>query len=253
MQLKHFLLLPLAFFCELLDSSLGMGYGTTLTPVLILCGYSPLEIVPAVLMSEFISGILAATFHHNLGNADFGKGSKDLKVGLVLAILSVIGVTISVFLAVQLPVKTIKLIIGLIILSMSIVILLTYKLKPKFSWTKISILGVIASLNKGLSGGGYGPTVMGGQMLSGVGVKNAVGITSFSEGVTCFVGFSLYYFLNPSIDLFLAPWLMAGAVLSVPLSANIVKKLPEKIIKVVIAVVVGLLGILTILKTLKIL
>jgi len=252
MQLKHFLLLPLAFVCELLDSSLGMGYGTTLTPILILLGYSPLDIVPAVLMSEFISGILAATFHHNLGNANFRKGSKDIKVASVLGILSIIGVTASVFITIELPVKTIKLIIGIIIISMSVIILLTYKLKPKFSWFKISILGVIASINKGLSGGGYGPTVMGGQMLSGVGVKNAVGITSFSEGVTCFVGFTLYYFLNPSVNLFLAPWLMAGAALSVPVSANIVKILPEKVIKIIIAVVVGLLGILTILKTTKI-
>lgn len=32
-------LIILAFFCELIDSSLGMGYGTTLTPLLMIIGF----------------------------------------------------------------------------------------------------------------------------------------------------------------------------------------------------------------------
>ena len=35
-----------ALFCEYIDSALGMGYGTTLTPLLLLAGFDPLEIVP---------------------------------------------------------------------------------------------------------------------------------------------------------------------------------------------------------------
>ncbi|TYB30313.1 MAG: sulfite exporter TauE/SafE family protein [Candidatus Mcinerneyibacterium aminivorans] len=246
--MKLIILLPIAFLCELIDSSLGMGYGTTLTPILLLMGFDPIDIVPAVLMSEFISGILASTFHHSIGNVNFKKKSKDLKVALILGLLSIIGVTISVFLSINLSVKIIKIIIGCIILSMGFIIILTYKVKPKFSWTKISLLGIIASFNKGISGGGYGPTVMGGQILSGVGVKNAVGITALAEGITCFVGFTLYYFLNPDMNLFLAPWIMAGAVLSVPIASNLVKILPEKIIKLFIAIVIFSLGILTLLK-----
>ena len=37
-----------AFIAEYFDSSLGMGYGTTLTPVLLFMGYTPMQIVPAV-------------------------------------------------------------------------------------------------------------------------------------------------------------------------------------------------------------
>ena len=44
------LLLLGCFVCELVDSSLGMGYGTTVTPLLLAAGYSPLDIVPAVLI-----------------------------------------------------------------------------------------------------------------------------------------------------------------------------------------------------------
>ena len=38
----------LAFMCELIDSSLGMAYGTTLMPLLLVLGYEPTEIVSAV-------------------------------------------------------------------------------------------------------------------------------------------------------------------------------------------------------------
>ncbi len=59
-------LFGMAFFCELVDSTLGMGYGTTLTPVLLLMGYQPMQVVPAILLSELITGGFAAFAHHRL-------------------------------------------------------------------------------------------------------------------------------------------------------------------------------------------
>ena len=44
-------LIMFAFICEYMDSTLGMGYGTTLTPILLMMGYNPLQIVPVVLIS----------------------------------------------------------------------------------------------------------------------------------------------------------------------------------------------------------
>ena len=53
-----FFLIIMAFACEYVDSTLGMGYGTTLTPLLIMMGYNPFQIVPVVLISELLSGLL---------------------------------------------------------------------------------------------------------------------------------------------------------------------------------------------------
>ncbi len=117
--------------------------------------------------------------------------------------------------------------------------------QPNFSWRKISLLGTIASFNKGMSGGGYGPLVMGGQILSGVGVKNAVGITSFSESVTCLAGVVLFFVMKKNIDWGLAPWLTLGALLSVPFAVKVVKWVPEKGVKIVIAASMMILGTLT--------
>jgi uncharacterized membrane protein YfcA len=242
--------MPLAFVCEFVDSALGMGYGTSLTPILLLMGFEPMQVVPAVLLSEFVSGVTAASFHHNLNNANFNRNSTDSKVAAVLSSFAVIGTVISVVLAMRLPAVVLKTWIGVIVVSMGIIILLTLNRKPKFSWGRISLLGTIASFNKGMSGGGYGPLVMGGQMLSGIGVKNAVGITSLSEGITCLVGVTFYFFLQSqsAVEWTLAPWLMAGAVLSVPLACHTLKRIPEHKAKVVTALIILGLGVLTLAK-----
>jgi uncharacterized membrane protein YfcA len=103
-----------------------------------------------------------------------------------------------------------------------------------------------------MSGGGYGPVVTGGQILSGVEGKSAVGITSLAEGLTCFVGVIAYLLVSKnSIDWKLAPFIVVGAVLSVPLSAKSVKKISSQKLKLAIAVLTIILGTFTIIKTLK--
>ncbi|MBM3284749.1 MAG: sulfite exporter TauE/SafE family protein, partial [Candidatus Aminicenantes bacterium] len=69
--------IALAYVCEYIDSSLGMGYGTTLTPLLMIAGFKPLQIVPSILLSEFITGLLAGFFHHRHKNVNFKKGTLD--------------------------------------------------------------------------------------------------------------------------------------------------------------------------------
>ncbi len=238
----------LAFFCELLDSSLGMGYGTTLTPVLMLFGFAPLAIIPCVLLSELITGITAGLAHHKAGNVNFNRGSIHLKIALVLAVCSIIGATIAVFVAINIPKLWLKTYIGVLVLGMGIIILLTLNKDYKFSWKKIIGLGSIASFNKGMSGGGYGPVVTGGQILSGVNGNNAVGITSLAEGLTCVVGVVVFVASPEIINWSLAPSLIIGALFSVPFSAFIVKKLPTRTLKIAIGALTFTLGLVTLIK-----
>ena len=242
------LVILLAFFCELLDSTLGMGYGTTLTPVLLLMGFEALAIVPCILLSELITGITAGLTHHKVGNVNFSKGSIHLKVALVLAGCSIIGATCSVFVAINIPKLWLNTYIGVIVLLMGIIILITLNKEYDFSWKKIIGLGSIASFNKGMSGGGYGPVVTGGQILSGVNGNNAVGITSLAEGLTCVVGVIIFIISPQIINWNLAPSLILGALASVPFSALIVKKLPTRSLKLVIGILTFILGSITLIK-----
>ncbi len=238
-------IIVLAFICELVDSSLGMGYGTTLTPVLLIVGFGPLAIVPAVLLSELLSGITAGIVHHKAGNVNFSCGSIHLKIVLVLAACSIVGTIIAVVIALRIPALWLKTYIGILVLAMGLILLLTLHKKFPFSWKKITGLGLIAAFNKGMSGGGYGPVVTGGQLLSGVNGNNAVGITSLAEGLTCVVGVIIYVISPDLIDWSLAPSLVIGALLSVPFSAFIVRKMPTQTLKIAIAVVTILLGVYT--------
>jgi len=264
----------LAFFCEYVDSTLGMGYGTTLTPVLLLFGFVPMQIIPAVLLSELVSGLLASFFHHREGNVNLKPTTADifkitnmlrslgyietfkktvplhLKVALLLSVCSIVGIVAAVFVAVNIPKFWLKLYIGCLVLAMGIIILICLNKEFKFSWKKIIFLGTIASFNKGMSGGGYGPVVTGGQILSGVEGKSAVGITSLAEGLTCLVGVITYILVSGNlVDWKLAPWIIAGAVFSVPLCAKSVKIISAKKLKLAIAVLTIILGTVTIMRT----
>ncbi len=239
-------LMLLALGCEYVDSTLGMGYGTTLTPILLLMGYEPIQIVPSVLLSEFLTGILAGILHHEFGNVNFKPGSPALKVALVLAACSIVGTVAAVFIAVNIPGWMLKTYIGVLVLAMGIAILVTMNRTFAFSWKKLIGLGLLASVNKGLSGGGYGPLVTSGQVLSGVDGKGAIGITSLAEGLVCIVGVVAYVLTgNGAIDWGLAPSLIIGAVLSVPLAAFTVKKMPTRKLRWAIGISVTVLGLFT--------
>ena len=243
------IIVVLAFLCEYVDSSLGMGYGTTLTPLLLIMGYKPLQIVPAVLLSELVTGLLAAFFHHKFKNSNFKLGGPDLKIALVLSACSIFGVLAAVFVAIKLPSFYIKLYIGILVFCMGGLILLTLNKTFRFSWKKITTLGVVAAFNKGMSGGGYGPLVTSGQILSGINLKNAIGITSLAEGLTCLVGVTMYFiFTNHTVEWHLAPSLILGAVLSVPVAAYTVKKFKGGFLKIIVGVATLLLGLLTLVK-----
>ena len=232
----------MAFVCELVDSSLGMGYGTTLTPIMLALGYEPIQIVPAVLFSEAITGILAGLFHHEFGNVNLKPGSRDFKIALMLTACSVGGVLIATLLAVSLPSWVVKLYIGILVMSLGIYILTTHRKDYPFSWWRIGGLGTLAAFNKGISGGGYGPLVTAGQVLSGVRGRNAVGITSLAEGVTSIVGFGIYFLSGTQLDHSLMIALAAGAVLSVPLSAFLVSRLPTGRLTLIIGGISTCLG-----------
>lgn len=252
-----------AFLCEFLDSALGMGYGTTLTPVLLLAGFAPLMIIPALLFSQFLSSGFSAYMHHRLGNVEFnfsraseldrsGLGtwaylpqSREAKIALLLSICGLVGASVAVLVAINITQFYLELFIGMIILAMGLLILLNLRSKAQFSWKKIMGVGVMAAFNKGISGGGYGPLATSGQVLSGMDSKNSVAITALSESAACVVGVIAYMSLAPGIDWSLLPLLVLGSLLSVPLAATTVKYLPEEKFTRIIGIATTVLGVVT--------
>ena len=180
---------------------------------------------------------------------DFRPGSRPLQVVLVLAACSIVGTLAAVFIAVNVPGWAIKAYIGILVLAMGVGILLTIGRTFAFSWKKVIGLGLVAAFNKGISGGGYGPLVTGGQILAGVDGKGAVGITSLAEGLVCIVGVLAYVLTgNGAVDWGVAPSLILGAVLSVPFAAFTVKKMPIQKMRWAIGIGITVLGLFTLVK-----
>lgn len=236
------LVIGLAFICELVDSSLGMGYGTTLTPVLLLLGYQPAEIVPAVLFSECVTGFLAGVLHHEFGNVDLRPGSRDFKVAAMLSGMSVLGVVAAVLIAIRLPTWAVKLYVGVLVLAIGLAILWGRNKSFRFTWGRVAGLGALAAFNKGISGGGYGPVVTGGQVLTGIGSRSAIGIASLAESVASLAGVITYLLAGSAFPKLLTPSLLLGAVLSVPLAAFAVSRSREEAMTRVIGSVTTILG-----------
>ncbi len=238
----------IAFISEYLDSGLGMGYGTALAPILILLGYHPLKVVPAILISQLVTDIAACISHHSLSNVNLKINSQDFKIAFILGIISSAGVILSVSIALKIPKWLLTLYIGLLVLSMGILILVTIKKPMRFSWRKIMGISFLAAFNKGISGGGYGPLVMGGQMLSGVCAKNAVGITAFAEAVTCFIGSIFYLIQGRRIVWKFTGLLVLYATGAVPFAALTVKNVNSDKLKTYVGILITVLGLLTLLK-----
>jgi uncharacterized membrane protein YfcA len=242
------ILAALAFICAYISITLGMGFGIIVTPVLLLVGFHPLEIVPAVLIAEFLSGSAAAAFHQKLKNVNFMFGSRACKIVTIMCACSIIGVVVAVFIATSIPRRNLEVSIATIIVCVGIITIVMRGKSLRFSWINIALFGIVGSFNKALSGGGYGPLVTGGQILSGVPGKEAVAVTSLTKAITCLVGILAYKIAAGTLDLSLALPLVLGSLLSVPFATLLVKRMSQEKIKFLVGFVTIVLGVLMLAK-----
>jgi len=189
--MESFIILVLfALIMESVDSSLGMMYGTLLSPILIGCGYQPLEVIPAILLSQAIGGISGTLFHHKFGNSDFKSLTRETKIMLAMVIPGIIAVAFGILIAINLPIFYIKVYIGALVLIMSALCLT--RLKFRFAWWKHITLGSIAAFNKVISGGGFGPVTSTGGIIGGLSAKVSIATTTFAELGICLFSFVAY-------------------------------------------------------------
>ena len=241
-------LLWLSFASGYVDSSLGMGYGVTLTPVLLILGYHPLDVVPAVLVSQIGNNFLASIAHHTIGNVDLRPGGRAFWITVAIGISSMIGTIGAALLALRLPENILEAWIGILVFCIGVITLASYGKHLRFTWTKILSLGFFAGFNKGTTGGGYGPVTTGGQLLCGVTAANAVAITQLAETFACLAGAAAFFWGSNGFSWRLAPFMAVGAIAAVPFSALTVRVLKPTQLKISVGVLTSALGVLLLLK-----
>ena len=231
-----------SFVAGLVDISLGMGYGFTVTPILLLLGFGPLQAVPAVLFSSFVGGLLSAFFHQRFRNVDFDLRGDSFKISSMIGALGLVGGLLGARLALGISSFILRLYIGLLVTASGVFVLFSRRINISFSWTKIVVMSLLGAFNKGLSGSGFGPIVTTGGLLSGIDEKAAVSIQSFSEFPVSLIGFLTFVFSMTPLNLYLMLALTLGVVLASPLAALIVQKLDREKLRLFIglaAVAVG--------------
>ncbi|KUG21636.1 hypothetical protein ASZ90_008599 [hydrocarbon metagenome] len=194
-MLESICLAAVAMIMEFIDSSLGMMYGTVLSPLLILMGYDVKSVVPSILISQAIGGFVASYRHHKLKNANFQQGTIDHKVSVTIIWFGVFACVIGVFVSVSISPKVLNTYIAVLVIIIALMILAGKSLI--MTSTKIYILGFISAFNKALSGGGFGPLVAGGQLVfKDRSEKGAIGSTDFAEAPICLLSFCLWLMIN---------------------------------------------------------
>ena len=241
-------LVVLAFVMEYIDSSIGGGYGTVLTPLLLLVGYETLVIVPSILLSEILTGFVVGLLHNQASRVEITRNQVARTSLLILCGSGVIGAIVAVYLSLSLPSIVVKYYIGIVVIVMGLMVLWKRKDVSSFSRGRIVGLGVLCSFNKGISGGGYGPVAVSGQLLSGVSPRAAISVTSISEAFVCVVGLSGYLMTVGIGDWALTASICLGAIIATPLSAYTVSRTRERRLTVVIGIAIILIGSFTLFK-----
>jgi hypothetical protein len=250
----------IAFLFETMDSAAGMGFGTALSPLLLSFGYSPLQVVPVLLISEAITGVTDAIFDHELKNVNysFRPINETTKVTFIIAGSGVMAIIVSIIItyyAIQLPTFFIKTYVAILILGMGLFGIIRTKIKIEdtlnYKPQVLIIFSALAGFNKGIGGGGYGPIVTLGEIYSGIYEKSATAIVSFAEGLVSIAGIFVFFFISSvgvPVDLVLLPSVFTGGFLAAIVAPYLVRVFPNKIWKYIIPFYAFGMGIFSLLK-----
>jgi len=195
---------------EIVDSSIGMMYGTLLSPILIIFGFDPIYVIPAILVSQAVGGLSGTIVHHKVGNANFNGMTKDTRIVLAMVVPGALAVFLGASVSYLLPKLMVKAYIAALVMSMSI--LCIAPINYKFAMWKHYIIGLIAAFNKALTGGGFGPVTSTGGIMGGLQAKVSVATTTYAELGICSLAYLSYLIITKSFgDVRLTVTLCIGA------------------------------------------
>lgn len=225
------------FGAQLVDGSLGMGYGLTSSTLLIAIGLAPAVASASVHLAEIGTSAASAYSHARLGNVD----KKVLRrIALPGAIGAFLGATVLSNLSTQAArpwASTLLLILGVYVL-IRFLRQRTIVLKRGRPGTRLlAPLGLIGGFIDATGGGGWGPVTTPALLANGrmapnrvIGTMNAA---EFLVAVAASAGFILGLGLAALDWRILVP-LMIGGIIAAPIGAWIAHRLPMRIMGVTV-------------------
>jgi uncharacterized protein len=229
----------IAMFFEFMDATAGMGFGTAITPLLMLMGFDPKQIVPVVMIQQGIAGLIGTFLHAEYQNVEwkFSPMSETIKLWLYIAIPGILAELVSVtsvYAIFKFAKVWINIYVCVLLFGMGIISLLQGMMSKdrKYRPMQMCFWGFLAGFNKGVGGGGYGPVVTIGGLMSGVPAKSMMAVTAISEGTVSTLAILIWLAMLGSgvvVDYLLLPSMMIATILSAVVAPWATRVFPEKI------------------------
>ncbi|MES2431046.1 MAG: sulfite exporter TauE/SafE family protein [Bacteroidota bacterium] len=236
--------LLIGIFAQLVDGTLGMGYGATSTSFLLSFGVNPATSSMAVHVSEMFTTGASAISHYKFKNI-------NKKLVLNLLIPGVIGSFVGAYLLADvIDGNVIKPYIAayMIVLAVLIIIKGLRKNIKKKKTKQLGILAVFGGFMDSIGGGGWGPIVTSTLMGKGRDPRYTIGSVNTAEFAVAFVSGVTFILFDGISGWRVIAGLVIGGVIGAPLGAYLVNKIPRKPITVLVGLLLIFLSLRTIIK-----
>ena len=234
------------FIGQLVDGSLGMGYGVTSTSVLLAVGLTPAIASASVHLAEIGTSLASGASHWRYGNVDRG-------VLIRLAIPGGIGAFVGAVVLSHLSLDVARPWVSVVLLLLGGVILYRFvrarRSVPASGPARAGMLiplGLVGGFLDASGGGGWGPvttsTLTASRRLE---PRRAIGTVSASEfvvSVAASVGF-LVALGQAGIRWDIAGAMLVGGVIAAPIAAALVQRFDQKALGAAIGVTIVILNL----------
>lgn len=230
------------FLAQVIDGALGMGYGISSTSLLLSLGYPPVTASASVHFAEIFTTGVSGLSHLKLGNVDKSLLSRLLVPG-------VIGAVLGAYLLTSVPGKAIKPFIALYLVVMGALIVkkaLKRQIQQKKVQDKVIGLGLIGGFFDAIGGGGWGPIVASNLVARGKKPRKAIGSANLAEFFVTLAASIAFLARVQPFQWKIIACLIAGGILAAPLAAVVCRKLPPRVLMLLVGCLVITLGLQTI-------
>lgn len=221
---------------QLVDGSLGMGYGVTSSTLLIVAGLTPAAASASVHLSELGTNLASGLAHWRLRNVDWRVVARIAGPGAAGAFL---GATVLSALSTAAAKPVMATILGLLGAYIILRFLIGFRptLASPLTWKFLAPLGAFAGFVDATGGGGWGPVATPALLADGrLAPRKVIGTVDtaeFAVSAAASVGF-LVGLGWAGIHWGFAFALLVGGVIAAPLAAYLVRIAPAHLLGVVI-------------------
>ena len=233
---KLIVLATVGFLAQLVDGSLGMGYGATSSSLLVLAGLTPVAASASVHFSELGTNLASGLSHWRLRNVDWPVVAKIAGPGAVGAFL---GATVLSALSTDWAKPVMSVILALLGLYIIVrfVVGIRPQLKKRLTLRFLAPLGLFAGFVDATGGGGWGPVatpaLLSGGRLEPRKVIGSVDTSEFAVSAAASLGFLIGIGVS-GIYWAYAIALLVGGLVAAPLAALLVRVAPAHLLGVAV-------------------